>query len=516
MLRNWRPWVLIVLLVGPILAYIGFGFLWLRERGWIWVYAASSLWIASGVILYILADRWTKSRQNLLPPIDWDAPRTFSEHDRKGWMLVQEEASKGETLSMQQLSEFDTYIEVGRALARRLAAHYQPLSTDPVEHVPVVELLSALELAAEDLNRLCRQVPGGDLITPAHWKRAVQVSGYIQKANDIYSYLLPIFQPLTGIPRLAAQKLMVRPAWKNMQQNLMRWFFTAFVNRLGTHLIELYSGRLSIGADQYRKLTRKGIDARATEEAMGPLVVAVAGAQDAGKSRLIAAIEAARAGDLGPVRVQLQTAGLDPSSAERLKTIRLVEVGYISRPGGETARERSTRRAAVEEAANADLMLLVIDAARDDTAADVDFARAWKAWFDSHPGREQPPALTVLTGADRPALGDGWKPPYQWSTGHAPREAAVRARMAALRSVLPPGLTEIVAVGLPEEGPPFGVSEEVLPVLATLLHRSDRAHLLRHIQNQQGRSKVSRFISQVGQQGRHLWDRRKKTGQAAG
>ena len=158
---------------------------------------------------------------------------------------------------METLSGFDIYIETGRKLARRLAEHYHPLSNDPIEHVPVVELLTALELAAEDLNHLCRQIPGGDLVTAAHWKRAVQAAGYIQKANDIYGYLLPIFNPVTGLARLGTQQWMVKPAWKNMQQNVLRWFYRAYVNRLGTHLIELYSGRLAIGAEQYRKLTRK-------------------------------------------------------------------------------------------------------------------------------------------------------------------------------------------------------------------------------------------------------------------
>ena len=110
----------------------------------------------------------------------------------------------------------------------RLADHYHPLPTDPIEHVPVVELLTAMELAAEDLNGLCRQVPGGDMITPAHWKQAVQVAGYLQKANDIYSYLLPIFSPVTGLVRLGTQQWMVKPAWKNMQQNLLRWFYRAY------------------------------------------------------------------------------------------------------------------------------------------------------------------------------------------------------------------------------------------------------------------------------------------------
>ena len=42
-----------------------------------------------------------------------------------------------------------------------------------------------------------------------------------------------------------------------MQQNVLRWFYQAYVNRLGMHLIELLSGRLAIGAGQYRRLTRR-------------------------------------------------------------------------------------------------------------------------------------------------------------------------------------------------------------------------------------------------------------------
>ena len=41
---------------------------------------------------------------------------------------------------------------------------------------------------------------------------------------------------------------MIRPAWKSMQENLLRWFYHAYENRLGMHLIELFSGRLVIGA----------------------------------------------------------------------------------------------------------------------------------------------------------------------------------------------------------------------------------------------------------------------------
>src|SRR3954469_5557868 len=287
MIKNWRAWVLLTLLVGPVLAYIGFGTLWLMERGWLLI--AGSLWIASGMVFSVLAARWTRSTQPVLPPLDWDAPHTFTPFDRKAWALVEEASERADTVALESLSEVDLYIDSARTLARQLAEHYHPLSHDPIEHVPVVELITALELAAEDLNRLCRQVPGGDLVTAAHLKTAVQAAGYIQKASDIYSYLLPLFSPVTGLVRLGTQQWMVKPAWRNMQQNLLRWFFRAYVNRLGTHLIELYSGRLSIGADQYRRLTRrlsKAEHAAATEESP-PLRIGVAGARGSGKSRLI-------------------------------------------------------------------------------------------------------------------------------------------------------------------------------------------------------------------------------------
>ena len=363
MSRLWRAGVLSVLLVGPILAYIAFGALWLQERGWL-LYA-TMIWIVSGIVFGILAIALDEGRSEpILPPIDWDAPNTFSPFDRQAWTLVEEESERGDTISMETLSGFDIYIETGRKLARRLAEHYHPLSNDPIEHVPVVELLTALELAAEDLNHLCRQIPGGDLVTAAHWKRAVQAAGYIQKANDIYGYLLPIFNPVTGLARLGTQQWMVKPAWKNMQQNVLRWFYRAYVNRLGTHLIELYSGRLAIGVDQYRKLTRKsGGRAAPTAAEPTPLVVAVAGARDSEKGKLVELLKASWEGDTTLLKARLRSAGIDELALERLRTAKWVDVpGYTSSADGETARDRATRRDAIDDAVEADLLILVIKA----------------------------------------------------------------------------------------------------------------------------------------------------------
>jgi hypothetical protein len=503
--KNWRALVLLTLLVGPVLAYIAFGALWLYAHGWLLI--AGALWIASGIVFAILGARWTRAERPVFPPIDWDSPRTFSPQDRKAWELVEEEAERGDSIPLEPLSEPDIYIETGRRLARRLADFYHPLSENPIDRVPIVELLTALELAAEDLTHLCQQVPGGDLITPAHWKKAVQAANYLTKANEIYSYLLPLFSPVTGLVRLGTQQLMVKPAWKNMQQNLLRWFYRAYVNRLGIHLIELYSGRLVIGADRYRRLTRE--PARKLKEAesdLAALTIAVAGARGAGKSRLIESLNMAQGGDPALVRARLESAGLDESLLDRLRATHWVEVpGYTASVGEETARDRASRREAVDQAVEADLLILVIDGTRPSHSADVGFAQAWDRWYVEHPTLEPPPTLVVVSGIDKPEFGPRWEPPYNWLRGEGQRELAVRARLDSLRGALPPTFGELVAVGLAKDAS-FGVAEHVLPTLASLFHRAERTALIRHLWRISTRSKARRLVTQVGKQGRRLWD----------
>jgi predicted GTPase len=511
-LRNWRAWTLIVLFFGPVAVYVGFGALWLAERtgpfgvraGWL--YIATSLWIVAGIAFAIYANRWTKAQRELLPPIDWDAPHTFSPFDRQAWLLVQEEADRGDVVSIEELSNFDIYVSTGRKLAQRLAAHYHPLSTDPIEHVPIVEILTALELAAEDLCALCREVPGGDMVTAAHWKKAVQAAGYLQKASDLYTYLLPIFQPVTGLVRLGTQKLMVQPAWKNMQQNVMRWFFRAYVNRLGTHLIELYSGRLAIGVERYRHLTRRKVKTAPIDEAPRALRVGLVGMKDAGKTLLIEALQDAQTGGLEKVRGRLVAEGLDEDLSFCLQEAQWIEVpSYTAAPGQESARDRATRREAVATASECDLLLVVHDMSRDEVAPDAKFLEAWTNWYTEHPVVEQPPILGVVTGADRPAFGLDWRPPYDWRHGRNDREVAVRARVDALRAALGPKVGDVVAVGL-VDAPPYGVNELLLPAIAPYLPRAERVALIRHLRETSARSKASRLFTQVGRQSRRLFD----------
>jgi|GEM_PF-1194931 len=509
LLREWRTGVLLLLLIGPVLAYMGFGTLWLFEKGWL--LAAVIAWIVAGGLFAILAARWTSSVRTVLPPLDWESPRTFSPRDRQAWKIVERHAHEAEKLSMDDLFEADRYIETGKGLLRDLAAHYHPQSNFPLDEVPVVELLSALELAAEDLAKLTRQMPGGDLVTLSHWRRAVQVAGYISKANDLYALVSPFLNPLSGLTRVGTRELIVKPAWKNMQQNVMRWFFQAYVNRLGVHLIELFSGRLAIGADQYRRLTRRHRLPSPRSDSDETLVINVVGAQEAGKTRLIATAREVFQGDDRPIRARLEGMGLDPSLVDRLKNVKYVEVpGYSTTGGraGESRSDRQSRESAVAMSVDGDMLVLVIDGRKGLRPADLAFAKEWDGYFIQHPDREPPPALVVVTGVDRPEFGAVWSPPYNWSEGQSAREAAVRNLFESLRADLPPTFSTFAAAGLPDQSP-FGLVEHVLPAFATQLHRAERASLVRRLQAASSRSKVGRVLSQIGEQGKSAWTRLK-------
>ena len=363
-LWRWRSWVLVLLLVGPVLAYVGLGMLWLWERGWVACTVAAVVWLLAGGIFSILAARWTKTARPILPPLDWESPHLFSPLDRDAWKLVQEEAEKGESLAYDALLGSDTYIDTGRGLFRRLAGHYHPFATEPLDDVPLVELMTALELAAEDLAGLCRQVPGGDLISLSHWRRAVQVAGYINRANDLYSFVLPVSEPgdrahaagHAGMDRQAGVEVdaaerpaLVLPGLRQPARNAPdralerstrdRRPSLSTAHQAPAHGLERCSGRRAQTAGD-RCCRRQG----------------------AGKSRLIAMIKEACSGQMSLIKAKVAPLGIEPSLIDRLKEARFVEApGYPAASAAESRRTRAQRAAGLAAAAECDLFVLVIN-----------------------------------------------------------------------------------------------------------------------------------------------------------
>jgi hypothetical protein len=312
---------------------------------------------------------------------------------------------------------------------------------------------------------------------------------------------------VTGLTRLGTRQWIVKPAWKSMQQNVLRWFYQAFVNRLGMHLIELLSGRLAIGAHHYRRLTKRprmGSSGVLGEE-LKPLLIVVAGAAGAGKTRLISMIKEACADQLSLVKAKLAPLGIESSLIDRLSNAHFVEAqGYPLGSAADSRKTRARRSAALAAATDCDLFILVINACTPDRSNDISFAQAWERWFQEHPQHEVPPALVVVTGIGHPEFGGTPKTGPEVSLNHERRDALIRGQFDSLQGALPLTFHDYAAVGLGEETP-VAVIEHVLPALAPLLQKAERTALLRRLHEVSGRSRVGRLVEQIGAHGRSLW-----------
>ena len=82
-------------------------------------------------------------------------------------------------------------------------------------------------------------------------------SDWYRAARGAYWLISALFSPInTGLRYLASEVGAGRPL-QMLQENLILWFYTAYVHRLGTYLIDVNSGRLRVGAERYRELLRQ-------------------------------------------------------------------------------------------------------------------------------------------------------------------------------------------------------------------------------------------------------------------
>lgn len=251
---GWRGFLLAFLYLVPPVVYFCLGAYWLYENGYLFFGIAG--WLGFTIVFAALSRIWLKDSTKVLPPLDWEKPWTFAPRDAEAWKIVQDMADRTTDLSLDQLSNMQTYQDVTEELALKVASCYYPKAENPLDKLPIVDLLVAIELAAEDLELLCRQIPAMDQLTPGHLKGLTKAIGYAQTANELYNFTLPVLRPVTGIPRLLVQKLVAEPAWRQTKEGLQRWLFRAYINRLGMHLVELSSGRLRVGSEAYRKNVR--------------------------------------------------------------------------------------------------------------------------------------------------------------------------------------------------------------------------------------------------------------------
>jgi predicted GTPase len=508
-MSRWRVAVVAALLAGPFVVLAGVGTYYLWERRW-WFYAWWPMAACMG-LGYLLAWYWQR-RRVLLGPIDFTPPFHWTDRDRQAWELVKARAEAAVQLDADRLSDPRHYLAVGQEMGLQLAAFYHPGAADPVANLTLPELLAVVELASHDLAEMVdRYLPGGHLLTVRDWRLAKQATEWYQSASNAYWLIAALFSPVnTGLRYVASRFGIARPM-EMLQKNLLLWFYTAYLNRLGNYLIDLNSGRLRVGATRYRALVDRAAAAREgtlpqaegpapdAAEAVPQVVVTLLGQVKAGKSSLVNAL-------LGEQRARTDvlpaTAGVERYELRQpgilTQLVLLDTVGY-----GHAGPKADQVAATCEAARQSDLLLLVLHARNPARQADLDMLRPLREWFAARPDLKMPPILGVLTHIDllSPAL--EWAPPYHWQMPISPKEHSIKDAAEAVREQL----GELVGPILPvcvAPGKVYGIEDGLLPVVADCLDEAHAVALLRCLKAEVDTGKVRKVFHQLAAAGREM------------
>jgi uncharacterized protein len=489
-MSRWRIAVILFLLAIPTISLIALGsyFLWIEGLGFmVWWPMAVSMAFA-----YFLAWYWLRKRQ-LLPSPSVERPAHWTRLDTQAWKLVEERARGAATLDPAKFIDVHYYLDTAQVMAQELAQLYHPGTPDPFGPVTMPELLTVVELAAHDLAVILEQyVPASHLVTIAHFRKAQQAIGWYQKANNVYWLIGALFNPVETGARFAASRLGLTTTWNKLQENLVQWFFVAYVHELGRYLIDLESGRLRVGAKRYRELTA-AVDARSPAHVAtaSPLTIVAFGQTKAGKSSLINAIlgEQRAAADVVPLTDEVTRYELRVGEGPPL--ILLDTPGYA-----QTGLTKEQKAATFQAARDADLVLVVLHARNPARQPDVQALTDLARWFGEQPGLKAPPLLGVLTHIDLLSPAMEWQPPYDWIEPSRPKEKQISQALMTVQDQFQESLAGCVPV-CTEPSRVFGVQEALLPALVRLLPEARAVNLVRTLHAEVDGPKIQRILQQL-------------------
>jgi predicted GTPase len=523
-MSRWRIFVVLALISAPVvfLALVGSYYLWQQRLGfWLWWPMAVCLGLG-----YLLAWHWHR-KQRLLKPADFSPPMHWTARDKEAWKLVEVRARAAPELQPDQLTTFDFYVTTAKEMSLELARFYHPHATDPVAHLTIPEMLAVIELSSHDMSELVEDyLPGGHLLTIRDFRRARAATEWYYTANKVYWAVSALLAPVnTGLRYLASQVGLSRPL-QVLQQNLLVWFYVAYLQRLGTYLIDLNSGRLRVGADRYREILREAgdrfapppaqphrepsSDGVAAEPAVpqAPTVqVTVLGQVKTGKSSLINALLGEQRARTDVIPATAEITRYELKNPDLSTTLMLLDtVGYAN-TGPREDQLRATQRAAQES----DLLLLVLHARNPARQADLDMLRHLRAWFESRPDLKQVPILAVMTHIDLLTPSLEWSPPYNWKEPTRPKEQHIHDALRAAVDQVGDHVTGIIPV-CTAEGKVYGVEEWLLPAIANQLDEAHAVGLLRCLRAEIDARKIRRVFEQMLSAGkglaRAIWEMR--------
>jgi uncharacterized protein len=544
----WRLYLVSLLVLVPIATFVGAGIVALWRTGqylWLW-WLLPVCWLPA----WLLARRW---RQQLVAPAAMGDPSVdyWTARDREAWEVVQAAQRNATEISAEQLLDPPFYLQTAMELGIRVAKVYHPKAKDPLGSRTVLEILTVAQLAIEDSHRwIADYVPGSHLLTIDQWRLLAKTPRWWRLASNVGWLASIAINPL-NVTRFVVSKLALGSATKQLQENALAWGYAVFVGRVGFYLIEMNSGRLRIGADRYKNLTRRGSGktglapsgkgenpeksalakvpvpilsqpwrADAVGGKSGPdessgsakpqtaasepceVVVAVVGQVKAGKSSVINALLGQRAAesDVLPATRDVRRYRVHQLDQPDSQWTLLDTPGYAE--AGATEQQTRAIRAALAEA---DLVLLVMKVTSPARQADAAMLSDLTALQRNRLNRKPAPVLGVLTHIDQLSPVMEWSPPYDWKNPTVRKEEQIQESVQYHRELLGSMLAGIVPVCSDvEHEREFGIALWLLPAMLQLLGEARGCAVLRIMGAEVQSGQVRRIFTQLAQAGAAL------------